>query len=245
VNVGRLDHDAIERYVEWRVACAAVDDAYREWLCASEDEWAGAFAAYRAALDQEESVASTYGALIHRLRTDLPSSMHGHERSSEAELPPARDQGARVLIADRDGFARRMLQRVLEEVREVAMATGARDGREALELVRRYPPDVLLVDIGVPPAGGVELIRKLVAELPGVRIVTVSAGTGWDQAVLAALREGAIGHIDKDTALDQIARLVVLAAGGESIVPRRFMTRLLASWRIPPPPEADDRGAVA
>jgi DNA-binding NarL/FixJ family response regulator len=58
------------------------------------------------------------------------------------------------------------------------------------------------------------------------------------------LRAGAIGHIDKDTTPDQIARLVVLAAGGETIVPRRLTTRLLASWRILPP-AAGDRGAAA
>jgi DNA-binding NarL/FixJ family response regulator len=61
--------------------------------------------------------------------------------------------------------------------------------------------------------------------------------------VLAALRAGAIGHIDKDAAPDQIARLVLLAAAGEAVVPSRLMTRLLAGWRMPPP-AADDRGTT-
>jgi DNA-binding NarL/FixJ family response regulator len=100
------------------------------------------------------------------------------------------------------------------------------------------------VDIGVPPAGAVELIRKAVAVVPQVRIVTVSVGAQWDQAVLAALRAGAIGHIDKDTAPDRIARLVALAADGEAILPRRLVTRVLASWRMRPL-AADDRGAAA
>jgi DNA-binding NarL/FixJ family response regulator len=80
--------------------------------------------------------------------------------------------------------------------------------------------------------------------LPRIRIVTVSASADWDPAVLAAIHAGAIGHIDKDTAPDQIARLAVLAAGGEAIVPARLRTRLLASRPIAPP-TADDRGAVA
>jgi DNA-binding NarL/FixJ family response regulator len=100
------------------------------------------------------------------------------------------------------------------------------------------------VDIALPPAGGVELIRVLVGILPRIRIVTVSACEDWDAAVLAAIRAGAIGHIDKDTDPDQIARLAVLAATGEAIVPGRLTTRLLASWRIAPP-VADDRGAAA
>jgi CheY-like chemotaxis protein len=243
-TVGGLDDEAIERSAEWRGACAAVDDAYREWLHASADRWAETFAAYRAALDREESEAMSYGVVIDRLRQGAPAGSLGRERSSGEEPPAARGLGLRVLIADRDGFARRVLQRVLQEVGEIAVATGARDGREAFELVRRYRPDVLLVDIAVPPSGGVELIRNVVAVLPRVRIVTLSAGSEWDQAVLAALRAGAVGHIDKDTAPDQIARLVVLAAGGETIVPRRLITRLSASWRIAPP-AADGRGAAA
>ncbi|HZE05209.1 MAG TPA: response regulator transcription factor [Solirubrobacteraceae bacterium] len=180
------------------------------------------------------------GALIDRLRQGL---RHDRERSLGEELPVRRGHGLRVLIADRDAFARRMLQHALEEVGEVAV-TAACDGREAWDLVRRSLPDVLLVDIGVPPAGGVELVRKVVAVLPRVRIVTASAAGDWDPAVLAALRAGAIGHIDKDTEPDQIARLVVLAAGGETILPRRLITRLSASRRTPAP-AADGRGAAA
>jgi DNA-binding NarL/FixJ family response regulator len=162
------------------------------------------------------------------------------ERSFE-ELHIARDQRLRVLVADQDGFARRMLQRILQGVGEVAMTTGARDSREALELAHQYRPGMLLLDIALPPAGGVELIREVLPILPRVRIVTVSAAVDRDQAVLAALRAGAIGHIDKETAPDQIARLVSLAAGGEVIVPGRLMTRLLPRWRIPPQ-AAGDRG---
>lgn len=224
-TVEGLDDQAIEPYAEWREACAAVDDAYCEWLSASGDELPKAFAAYRAALDREESVAVRHGAVIDRLRPDVPSDpssdTHGGERSAGDGLPAGRDQGLHVVIADRDAFARRALRLVLQEADEIATATEARDGREAWGLVCRHLPDVLLVDVGVPPSGAAELIRKVVAVVPGTRIVTVSAGTEWDQAVSAASRAGAVGHIDKDTAPDQIARLVVLAAGGETIAPRR------------------------
>jgi DNA-binding NarL/FixJ family response regulator len=226
---------------EWREACAAVDDAYCEWLCASSDEQPEAFAAYRAALDQEEPVAADYGAVIERLRRGHPSRSEAAPESEE--LPVEQGQTLGVLIVDHDGFARRMLQRVLQDAGDVASVAVAQDGREALDLIRRSSPDVLLVEVGVPPSGGIELIRKVRAEVPRVRIVTVSAGADWDQAVLAAFRAGASGHIDKDTPRDRIARLVVLAAGGEAIVPPRLMTRVSASRRIAPP-AADGRDAA-
>lgn len=156
-----------------------------------------------------------------------PSQPIGGERSLR-ELHAAAD---RVLIADPDGFARRMLQRVLRDVGRVVVITAARDGREALQLARQYRPEVLLVDIALPPAGGVELIREVVPILPDARIVTISAAPDHDQAVLAALRAGAIGHIDKEIDPDHLARLVTLAADGEALVPRRLGMRLLAMWR--------------
>ena len=233
--VGTLEDDAREPSDEWREACAAVDDAYCEWLLASADDRPAAFAAYQAALDQEASVATIDRAVIDRF---------GQVGTEHAAATDERSQEVRILVVDGDGFARRMLQRILEAASGVAMVTVARDGRDALEHVRRDLPDVLLVDIGVPPAGGVELIRVLVGMLPRIRIVTVSASADWDPAVLAAIRAGAVGHIDKDTAPDEIGRLAVCAAGGELVVPGRLTTRLLATGRLAPP-AADDRGAVA
>jgi DNA-binding NarL/FixJ family response regulator len=100
-----------------------------------------------------------------------------------------------------------------------------------LELARRHQPTVLLVDIALPPAGGVELIRSVVRSLPRVRIVAVSAAADQDQTVLAAFRAGAVGHIDKDIDLDQFVQLVTRAANGEAIVTGRLMTLLLERWR--------------
>lgn len=224
-TVEGVDDQAIEPYAEWREACAAADDAYCEWLSASGDELPKAFAAYRAALAREASVAVRHGAVIDRLRPDVPSdpplATDGGDRSAGDGRTAHRGQGLHVVIADRDAFARRALRLVLQETDEIAKTTEACDGREAWELVCRHLPDVLLVDVAVPPSGAAELIRKVVSVEPGIRIVTISAGTEWDQAVSAGLRAGAVGHIDKDTPPDQIARLVVLAAGGETVAPPR------------------------
>jgi two-component system nitrate/nitrite response regulator NarL len=123
-----------------------------------------------------------------------------------------------------------MMQDVLRDVAGLVVIGGARDGREAVDLARHYRPEVLLLDIALPPAGAVELIRQVVPILHTL-IVTVSAAADVDAAVLAALHAGAIGHIDKDVDPDEFVRLVILASGGEAIVPSRVMTRLLELWR--------------
>jgi two-component system, NarL family, response regulator LiaR len=139
------------------------------------------------------------------------------------------NQRLRVLIADQDALARRMMHDVLQDAGLVVIGD-ARDGREALELARHYQPEVLLVDIALPPAGGVDVIRQLVPVLD-TRIVTVSAASDVDEPVLAALHAGAIAHIDKDVDPDEFVRLVILASSGEAIIPSRIMTRLLELWR--------------
>jgi DNA-binding NarL/FixJ family response regulator len=70
----------------------------------------------------------------------------------------------------------------------------------------------------------------LVPVLP-TRIVTVSAAPNVDEPVLAALHAGAIAHIDKDVDPDEFVRMVILASGGEAIIPSRVMARLLELWR--------------
>jgi two-component system, NarL family, response regulator LiaR len=150
---------------------------------------------------------------------------------STGEELHAGDPGVRLLIADQDGLARRMMLEILQSAGRVAAVAGARDGREALEMALDYRPTVLLIDIALPPAGGVELIRDVVAILPRAHVVTVSAAADNDQSVLAAFRAGATAHIDKDIDPDEFARLVTLAAAGEPIVPRRLMTPLLERWR--------------
>jgi DNA-binding NarL/FixJ family response regulator len=150
---------------------------------------------------------------------------------SAGEEPHAEGrQRVRVLIADQDALARRMMQDVLRDVAGLLVIGGASDGRQAVELARHYRPELLLVDIALPPTGGVELIREL-APMLGTRIVTVSAAADVDEAVLAALQAGAMGHIDKDVEPDEFVRLVTRAAGGEALVPGRVMTRLLDLWR--------------
>jgi two-component system, NarL family, nitrate/nitrite response regulator NarL len=150
----------------------------------------------------------------------------------EEHLVPGDDRVS-VLIADHDGLARRMMKNVLQEAAEVVIVMAARDAYEAFELTRYYRPRVLILDTALPPAGSVELIRKLLGVVSEVRILTVSAADD-DQAALAALRAGAVGHIDKDVEPDTLVRLVLRAADGEAIVPRRLMMPLLGLLQEPP-----------
>ncbi len=146
-------------------------------------------------------------------------------------------ESVRVVIADRDGLARCMMHNTLRDSDQVEIAISAVDGREALGLARRYRPTVLILDTTLCPDGCVQLIRELRQAAPHTRVLTISCDD--DQTALAALRAGAVGHIDKDVDPLELERLVVRAAEGEAIVPQRLLMPLLerlqevpdAGWR--------------
>jgi DNA-binding NarL/FixJ family response regulator len=156
---------------------------------------------------------------------------HSPQPPADWPLLSGRDQRLRVLIADHDGLARRMTRTALSEEDRRPIVLAAGDGREALELARYYRPGVVVIDTALPPYGGVEVIKQVLQMAPETRIVSISVGK---QGGLAALRAGAVGHIDKDVDPDELARLVMRAADGEAIVPQRLMMPLLELVRAIP-----------
>jgi two-component system, NarL family, nitrate/nitrite response regulator NarL len=138
----------------------------------------------------------------------------------------------RVMIADHDGLARRMMSDALQHADRVSAVHTAGDAREALELVRYYRPAVTILDMAVPPNGALDVIGKVLQLAPETRIVTVSVDE--PEMAVAALRAGAAGHIHKDVDPDEFASLVVRAAEGEAIVPQRVLAPLLELVRTVP-----------
>jgi two-component system nitrate/nitrite response regulator NarL len=161
--------------------------------------------------------------------------------SSAALRPPrsaldacvARDgEHVRVLIADGDGLARRMMHDALGQADRVAMVGAVDNARDALEFARYYRPGVLLVDTALPPSGCMDLIPDVLWNAPETRVLTISADD--DETALSALRAGAVGHISKDVEPDELARLAIRAADGEALIPQRLLMPLLQLLREVP-----------
>ena len=91
--------------------------------------------------------------------------MISHASRSRSPDEPGRLTGGqerlRVLIADHDGLARSMMRAALADEDKVEIVLAASDRREALELVRHYRPTVVIVETALPPAGGLELVGKV------------------------------------------------------------------------------------
>jgi two-component system, NarL family, response regulator LiaR len=138
----------------------------------------------------------------------------------------------RAIIADDDPLARRMLKEGLQRAGMVVIAE-AHDGRQAVELVLHYKPDVVLMDMVMPGLDGLAATRKIIKESPEQVIVILTSGDDEDIG-LASLRSGASGFLTKDVDVDVLPRALRSALDGEAAISRRLSMRLVEHLRHMP-----------
>lgn len=119
-----------------------------------------------------------------------------------------------------------------EGIKTVLRATGvnveivgeAADGLEALEMVERTRPDVVLMDLAMPGMGGLEAIQEIVHRHPGTAVLVLTMTD--DDSVLAAMRAGARGYLLKDGSVSDLERAIEAVACGDTILTPRAAARL-------------------
>lgn len=125
----------------------------------------------------------------------------------------------RILIADDHTLVREGLKQILSGSDDMQVGGEAANGFETLEEVRQGQWDVLLLDISMPGRNGIELIRQIRRERPGLPILVLSMYKEYQYAV-RALRAGASGYLCKDSASGQLlSALRKVAAGGHFVAP--------------------------
>lgn len=137
-----------------------------------------------------------------------------------------------VGLADDQQLIRFGLRTLLESEDDLRLAWEAEDGLQALELARRTPPDVILMDIRMPVLDGISALRQIAADpdLAAVRVVVLTTFES-DEHVFAALRAGATGFLVKNAEPADMIRAIRLAAAGESLLSPTVARRVIDSLR--------------
>lgn len=144
----------------------------------------------------------------------------------------------RVLIAEDDPVQRELLCDALKLERDIVCCGQARDGVEALEVLRREEPDVLLLDIVMPNMDGIDLLRELRGHAPSKRprIIAISA-FGQEHIAQAVLSQGADWFLLKPYRFDLLFRRIRALAKadgpGRPLSPHRAASRAVLELKIP------------
>ena len=121
----------------------------------------------------------------------------------------------RVAIVENETLVREGLRRVLELDEGLSVAGEARDGVEALQLLPRLRPDVVLLDVRMPRLDGVAVLSELARKDIPARCIVLTTFDDAD-AFLAAVRAGARGYLLKDASSEELGQAIRAVAAGET-----------------------------
>jgi DNA-binding NarL/FixJ family response regulator len=134
-----------------------------------------------------------------------------------------------VLLADDQPLLRRGFRMIIEAEGDLTVTAEAGNGAEAVDLARRNPPDVVLMDIRMPGTDGIEATRRIIAANPDVRVLVLTT-FDLDEYAFGALHAGASGFLLKDVHPGELVTAIRTVAAGNAVVSPRVTRRLLEEY---------------
>lgn len=121
---------------------------------------------------------------------------------------------ARIILADDHNLMRRGLISLLSQQPDMDVIGEAKDGREALNLVRDLNPDIVVMDIAMPDLNGIEATRQIRAELPKIKIIALSMHSD-ESFVIEMFKAGVSGYLLKDCAINELISAIHAVLAGK------------------------------
>ncbi len=148
----------------------------------------------------------------------------------------------RVVVADDQELVRSGLQLVLE-ARGCEVVGTAADGREAVDVVRRTEPEVILMDIRMPVLDGIQATRELTRSGSPSKVLVLTT-YDLDRYVYDALDAGAAGFLLKTTPPDRLVEGIHTVCAGESLLAPTLTRRLIEEYLRHPPVTGEEHAAL-
>jgi two-component system, NarL family, nitrate/nitrite response regulator NarL len=145
-------------------------------------------------------------------------------------MDEATPQRVRIVLADDHQMFRDAVRRLLDAEPDLVVVGEAGDGEEAVALTLQYEPDILLLDVAMPHANGMEVLQQIAAASKATRIIMVT-GAVEENELRQALRLGARGFVLKESGAVQLLESIRVVHGGEYFVGRECMADLVSAVR--------------
>jgi two-component system, NarL family, response regulator LiaR len=145
----------------------------------------------------------------------------------------AKNTGARkitVVIADDQTLFREGIKDLLENEKNIQVIGEAADGREALRLVKKLRPNVILLDIKLPHMDGISAAREIHKDCPNTNVLMLSSYE--DEAhVMEAIQAGANGYLSKMLPASELVNALKTFANQGVMIPQPVMSKLIDGLR--------------
>lgn len=152
----------------------------------------------------------------------------------------ADDGVTRVALVDDDSLVRAGLAMILGADPGIEVVGQGGDGSEAVPLVQKHRPDVLLMDVRMPGLDGIAA-TKAVTSLPNPPRIIMLTTFDMDEYVFRALEAGASGFLLKDTPPQDLIRAVHVVAGGDAMLSPTITRRMLSHFSDANPGTRQDK----
>lgn len=136
----------------------------------------------------------------------------------------------RIVLVDDHEVVRLGLKALLDRHPLFEVVGEAGNAKEALEQVARFRPDVVLMDIRLPGASGIEACEEVTRNYPDTRVIMLTS-YAEDEMLFSAIRAGASGYVLKQIAGDELIRAIELVGRGEALLDPSVTQRVFQEVR--------------
>lgn len=149
----------------------------------------------------------------------------------------------RILLVDDHAMLREGLKALLNSSEDIQVIAEASDGRQAIDYVREYSPDVVVMDMAMPGMDGLDATRHIIKERPQTKILVLSQHEN-ERYVLPILQAGALGYVLKRAFAGELVTAIRTVYQGESFVSPSITKMLLLNYRQQGPSVDHDKDVL-
>ena len=123
----------------------------------------------------------------------------------------------KILLVDDHQILRDGIRSLVKGYDDMEVIGEAADGREALDMVEKLSPDVVIMDISMPDLNGIDATRMIINEAPDVKVIALSMHHD-KQFVSEIFKAGASGYLIKDSAFDELEHAIRIVISGQTYI---------------------------
>lgn len=135
----------------------------------------------------------------------------------------------RIVLVDDHSVVRKGVRALLEQEADLDVIGEAGNGLDAIEMVNKLKPDLVVLDLMMPGIHGLEVARRIIQEHAGIHVIVLSMHND-EGYVLAALRHGVSGYVLKETTEEQIVEAIRKVSQGERYLSPPISERAIEAY---------------